>query len=202
MSVRRLRVAVVLGLLFVLAACAPVRVRETPAALAGLQAREAQLAPRTHWSLSARIFVSDGGENSGSGDLEWRHDGDRFEFTLRAPTGRTWKLSGDAGAATLEGVDPQPIRGNDPQRLLRERLGWDVPVAELADWVRAVRAPGGDAEVQYDELGRPAILTQHGWTIEYRDWFAENVPPMPRKVYAARGKARVKLAIDHWSFNE
>lgn len=182
-----------------LAACAPVRTRETPAALEQLAAREAQLAPRTHWSLSARIFVSDGAQNSGSGDLEWTHDGDSYRFTLRAPTGRTWKLSGDAREAVLEGVDAQPLRGEDPARLLRERLGWDVPVADLADWVRGVRAASGSAEVQYDGQGRPAVLSQDGWKIEYRDWFDDLAPPMPRRVYAARGNARVKLAVERWS---
>jgi outer membrane lipoprotein LolB len=182
-----------------LAACAPVRVRETPAALARLEAREALLAPHTRWSLSGRIFVSDGAQNSGSGDLEWVHDGDSYRFTLRAPTGRTWQLSGDAHEAVLEGVDAQPLRGADPARLLRERLGWDVPVADLANWVRGMRARDGRAEVQYDDEGRPAVLNQDGWQIDYREWFADMAPPLPKRVYAARGTARVKLAIERWS---
>ena len=190
--------------LIAVSACAPVRVRETPAALAQLAAREGALAPRTHWSLSAHIFVSDGGDQNGSGDLEWRHDGEHYNFTLRAPTGRTWKLSGDAGEAVLEGVEPQPVRGRDPAKLLRDRRGWDVPVADLASWVRGMRAQAGDArtEVQYDERNRPAVLAEDGWKIEYRDWFDDRDPPMPRKVFASRGDARVKLAIERWSFDD
>ena len=205
--------------LLALSACAPLRVRETPAALAELAAREALLAPKTHWALSAHIFVSDGGDQNGSGDLEWRHDGDRYSFTLRAPTGKTWKLSGDAREAVLEGVAPQPIRGRDPAQLLHEHLGWDVPVADLASWVRGMRAPRrsadvsqagrdrppaavADPEVQYDERNRPALLAQDGWKIEYRDWFDDRDPPMPRKVFASRADARVKLAIERWSFDD
>jgi len=195
------RALVVLALLL-LAACAPVHVRETPAARADLAARERLLAPRTHWSVSAHIFVSDGADNSGSGDLLWRNDDDRYRFTLRAPTGRTWKLEGDAQEAVLEGVDPQPVRGRDPQRLLRDRLGWDVPFRDLASWVRGMRADSGPALVRYDEDNRPAVLDQDGWTIEYRDWSSDTAPPMPRKVFARRGKARVKLAIEQWSFDE
>jgi outer membrane lipoprotein LolB len=191
-----------LVVLVALAACAPVRVRETPAALASQAARESQLGSRTHWTLSAHIFVSDGGENSGSGDLDWRNDSGRYEFTLRAATGKTWKLSGDADHATLQGVDPQPVRGSDPQRLLRERLGWDVPISDLASWVRGVRAPERRADVQYDERNLPAVLDQDGWKIDYREWFTDLNPAMPRKVYAARGKARVKMAIERWSFDD
>ncbi len=38
--------------LLTLAACAPMRVRETPATLAAQQAREAKLAPLTHWNVA------------------------------------------------------------------------------------------------------------------------------------------------------
>lgn len=198
----RLRGLLVGGALALLAACAPVRVRETPEALAAQDAREARLAPRTHWTLTAHIFVSDGADNNGSGDLEWRQSGERYDFTLRAPTGKTWKLSGDRDHAELAGVEAQPIRGSDAERLLRERLGWDVPVADLSAWVRGVRRPDQHAALAFDERKLPATLDQAGWKIEYRDWFADLDPPLPRRLYATRGEARVKMAIDHWSFDD
>jgi outer membrane lipoprotein LolB len=195
-----------IALLFCLAAvsaCAPVRTRQTPASLAAQAAREAQLAGRTHWALSAHIFVSAGGDNSGSGDLDWKQAGEHYDFTLRAPTGKTWKLSGDAGHALLEGVDAQPISGSDPERLLRERLGWEVPLADLSAWVRGMRRPPEQrAALEFDPQDLPAVLDQDGWHIEYRGWFADKAPPLPRKLFASRGEARVKMSIDSWSFKE
>jgi outer membrane lipoprotein LolB len=152
--------------------------------------------------LSAHIFVSDGADNNGSGDLEWRQAGSHYDFTLRAPTGKTWKLSGDAQQAVLEGVDARAIHGSDPERLLRERLGWDVPVAGLSSWVRGMRRPEQQSALEFDERNLPATLDQDGWKIAYRDWFADRVPPLPRKVFATRGDARVKMSIDRWSFDD
>jgi outer membrane lipoprotein LolB len=183
-----------------LAACAPVRVRETPAAQAAQQAREAQLGSRTKWTISAHIGVSNG-RDGGSGDLIWTQDGERYDFTVRAPvTGRTWKLSGDAHDALLEGVDPQADRGRDPERLLRERLGWDVPLANLGAWIRGMRA-AGSAQVDYDAQNLPALIEQAGWKVEYRDWLADRDPPLPRKLFASRGNARVRVVIDSWTFD-
>ncbi len=197
---RHLRSVAFLITLAALAACAPVRVRETAATSANQEAREAALAPRTHWQIEAHISVSDG-RDGGSGDLMWQQNGENYSFTVRAPvTGKTWKLSGDARQAQLEGVDEQPVRGADPERLLRERLGWDVPLSALGSWVRGLRAPGPRADVQYDEQNLPAVLVQDGWKIEYRGWFADSQPPMPRKLFADRGGARVRMAIDSWSF--
>jgi len=197
---RHLRSAAILITLAALAACAPVRVRETASTSASMDAREAALAPRTHWQIEAHISVSDGREG-GSGDLVWQQNGENYSFTVRAPvTGKTWKLSGDAHQAQLEGVEPQPVRGSDPERLLRERLGWDVPLSALGSWVRGLRAPGPRADVQYDAQNLPAVLVQGGWKIEFRSWFDDSQPPMPRKLFADRGGARVRMAIDNWSF--
>ncbi|HSE12558.1 MAG TPA: lipoprotein insertase outer membrane protein LolB [Rudaea sp.] len=199
---RHLRSAAILTGLAVLAACAPVRVRETPATTASQNAREAALGPRTHWRIDAHISVSDG-RDGGSGDLTWEQDGGHYVFTVRAPvTGKTWRLSGDARQAQLVGVEPQPVYGADPQRLLHERTGWDVPLAALGSWVRGMRAPGPVADLQYDAQNLPAVLEQDGWKIEYRDWFADSQPAMPRKLFASRGSARVRMAIEHWSFDD
>ncbi|MGH8091558.1 MAG: lipoprotein insertase outer membrane protein LolB [Rudaea sp.] len=188
--------------LLTLAACAPMRVRETPAALAAQQARETRLAPQTRWNLTAHIGVSNG-RDGGSGDLAWEQNGEAFHFTVRAPvTGKAWTLSGDAGHAVLEGVDPQPDTDSDAQRLLHDRLGWDVPLADLRAWVRGLRAPGSAATVQYDERNLPAVIEQDGWRVEYRDWFADRDPPLPRKVFASRADARVRMAIESWKVDE
>ena len=184
-----------------LVACAPLRTRETPAAAAAQAAREAELARHARWTITARIAVSNG-QDGGSGELVWSQDGEHYTFTVHAPvTGKTWKLSGDSAHATLEGVDPAPDVGPDAQRLLRERLGWDVPLKDLDAWVRGMRAPAR-AEVQYDAQNLPAVIEQDGWKVEYRDWFGERNPPLPRKVFATRGAARVRVAIENWAFDE
>jgi outer membrane lipoprotein LolB len=174
------------------------RTRETAATQSAQAKREALLAPRTHWALSAHIAVSNG-KDGGSGELEWRQDGDRFEFVVHAPvTGKTWKLSGDARRAVLEGLETQPLEGSDAERLLRDRLGWHVPLGELTAWIRGMRASGESAMIDYDEQARPALLAQAGWKVEYRDWFSDSDPPLPRKVFASQGQYRVRVAIQHW----
>ena len=64
--------------------------------------------------------------------------------------------------------------------------------------VRGLRAPGRAAELIFDEAQRPAKLLQSGWTIEYRDYFADREPALPRKVFATKGKHRVRLFVEDW----
>ena len=181
-----------------LAACAPVPVRKPAdqAALAAQAAREKQLAAIEGWTLEGHLAVSDGREG-GSGSLTWTQDGDRYDFVLRAPiTGKSFRLSGDAGGAMLEGVDGGPLRGADAEALMRKALGWEVPLRELRAWVLGLRAPGAPAELSFGEHDLPALLQQDGWAVDYRAWDLAHQPPLPQKIFASQPPYKVKLSID------
>lgn len=181
-----------------LCACAPLRLREDDATLGAQREREAAVLAQTRWQLSGRIAVSNG-EDGGNADVEWQQDGERYDLRLRAPvTGKNWRLHGDARSATLEGVREQAVTGGTAAELLAREANWQLPVAELEYWVRGLRAPKGRAELTFDEAQRPAKLLQSGWTIEYRDYFADREPALPRKVFATKGKQRVRLFVEDW----
>ncbi|MGH8114226.1 MAG: lipoprotein insertase outer membrane protein LolB [Rhodanobacteraceae bacterium] len=197
-----LRFAAAAGLAgMVMAACAPVAVRHAGTAeqLAAQAAREKLLGAQRVWSLQARFAASDG-HHGGSGSLDWRQSGEQFQFSLRAPiTGKTVQLDGGPDGAVLTGLGKAPLAGRDADTVLNEEFGWDIPVADLAWWVRGLRAPGDPAVLTFGANGLPATLDQDGWHIDYRDWYAERSPPLPRKVYASRDPYTVRMLIEQWS---
>ena len=207
MKLRALALVVVLPVL--LAACVgrPVRPGLPPEQVAAAElrqiAREQRLRRQPEWSLVGRIAVSTDG-NGGSGRIEWRQDGPRFAFALSAPvTRQSWRLSGDAEQARLEGLEGGPRLGPDPRQLLVEATGWDIPVVALTDWVRGLRSPKLDpAQVVYGADGRPARLVQGGWQVDYV-WpdtgAVGDTEVMPTRVDAQQGGARVRLIVDQWS---
>ncbi|HEU4857083.1 MAG TPA: lipoprotein insertase outer membrane protein LolB [Rhodanobacteraceae bacterium] len=199
---RPLALAAAMGLAgLVLAACAPVPVRQpgTTRQLAAQTAREQTLGSQQAWGLDGRFAASDG-RHGGSGSLEWRQHGQRYRLILRAPiTGKSAQLDGGPDGAILSGVGKQPLAGRNAGDVLNEEFGWDVPVADLAWWVRGLRAPGRPAVLAFGVNGLPATLDQDGWHVEYRDWFAERNPPLPRKVYASRDPYTVRVMIEQWN---
>lgn len=182
-----------------LAACAPVRPRAPAAPPAeGQTARESELATRTTWNFDGHFAVSDG-RNGGSGTLKWQADGAQFSLVLRAPvTGKTVELQGGPGGAMLTGLRELPIHGDDAEALLNDEFGWHMPVEQLTWWVRGLRAPDSMAQIQYGDDGLPASLTQDGWSVEYRDWYADSHPPLPRKIFASKPPYSVRLLIEQW----
>ena len=193
-----LRLIVAASVLLAIAACAPVRTRGTAAQLAAQAAREQQLGAQTQWGLQAHFAVSDG-RDGGSGTLVWQQDGSAYSLDLRAPiTGKTARLEGGPGGVVLTGLRDGPVRGDDAQTLLADQFGWHIPVAQLTWWVRGLRAPDAPAELSYGENGLPALLEQDGWKVEYRDWYTDRDPPLPRKVYASKPPYSVRVLVEQW----
>ena len=184
-----------------LAACvAPVRMKGDAGLLDAQRTRERALAHADHWMLQGRLGVSDG-KDGGSGSFSWTQNGDGYEFVLRAPiTGKSFRLSGDAAGALLEGLEPGPLRGPDAEALMRKALGWEVPLRDLRAWVLGLRADSGPAELDFGANRLPSLLRQDGWAVDYREWDAARTPPLPIKVYAERPPYKVKLSIESWQF--
>lgn len=187
-----------------LAGCVPVQVRTpgtvgTAAQLAAQAARERQIGAEQAWGLDGRFAAADG-HHGGSGSLVWQQRGQRYTFILRAPiTGKTVQLEGGPDGAVLTGIDKQPLAGSDASAVLTREFGWNVPVADLAWWVRGLRAPGSAAVLTFGLNGLPATLDQDGWHVDYKDWYTEQTPPLPRKVYASRDPYTVRVLIERWT---
>jgi outer membrane lipoprotein LolB len=188
--------------MLLLGGCATTRPAGHAVPVADAQARQAErervLREQTRWGLEGRVAVATG-EQGGSGRIEWRQEGPRYEVALSAPiTRQSWRLSGGAGDARLEGLEGGTRSGPDAAALLREATRWDIPVASLPDWLRALPSPGVPAQTAFAPDGRLARLTQSGWTIDYA-WPADPAALLPSRIDARRDAARVRLVVDRWT---
>jgi len=190
-----------LALIFALAACVSAPVRRAPdAALLQAQSlREAALAAHPDWGLSGRIAISDG-KDGGSGRIDWQQHGPDYDIRLSAPvTRQSWRLVKEGDRIRLEGLKGGTLEGTDAQALLYQALGWQVPIDALAAWARGARASNKDAQLQFGADGLPAVLVEDDWSVEYRSWDTNGDAPRPSKVFAAQGKATVRLVVDRWN---
>ncbi len=192
---------IALAAVLLLTACAPAVRPTSDAGLLNEQlAREQALSGTDHWTLRGRLGVVSG-QDGGSGSFSWVQNGERYEFVLRGPlSGKSFRLTGGPEGALLEGVDGGPLRGSDAQTLLRDALGWDVPLGDLRAWVLGLRADAGPAELGFGTNRLPLVLRQDGWTVNYRQWDVARQPPLPLKVFAERPPYKVRLSIDSWQF--
>lgn len=186
-------------LLCTLAACTTVP--ERPAGENGLTSfddRSGQLGGIGSWGLAGKISLDDG-DQGGSGKLQWEVEPGLSELDFHGALGRgAWHLHVAPGQARLQLADGTVETAPRVGELLREQVGWPVPLDALQWWVRGLAAPGPVEGRTLDAQGLLISLRQFGWNVEYNRYGLFAGLQMPVRLDAKRDNYRVKLAISHW----
>lgn len=146
------------------------------------------------FELTGRIAARQG-EESFSGNLTWRHAGSVDELLLTSPLGQgIARIVRERGSVVLTTAEPREYRAPDAESLTEETLGFRLPLAGLADWVRGRPAARGAHRQETFPDGRLRLLEQSGWRIEYLD-YQGGLPSRLRLTYPG---VDLRLAISSW----
>ncbi len=191
----------VIFIVILLAGCArqPVQLQQ-PDRTSLWGAHHARLAGVQDWQFRGRIAVRLE-KDAWSATLYWRETRDTYTLRVIAPLGRgTFELSGTAAGVELRTADNRILRADDPESLLRDNLGWDLPVSGLRWWVRGLPQPGaGPEQLGINEKGLLDDLTQDGWQVEYQEYRPGAEPVLPGRMSLENGSVRVRLVISEWT---
>ena len=152
------------------------------------------------WGAAGRFGVHAGGGGV-HGDFDWRQAGGRFALELSGPFGLgAVRLEGDLATGEAALADGGGVRRGRLADLLRERVGFDLPVRALLHLARGVPlAEGaGAAEVLLDAEARAVRIRQQDWQVEYRDYSCCEVPALPGRVRFAHPALHGALAVREW----
>lgn len=165
------------------------------------QARSARLAGLTQWVLKGRIAVQV--EREGwTASLQWEQHAGDYVLRVSAPLGRgTFELIGSAQGVALQTADNRLLYADDPEALLQQTLGWQLPVSGLYYWIRGLPDPGAESgTLQLDEKGRVNDLRQNGWQVSYQRYKTTGGMELPGKITLENEHLKVRLVISDWVF--
>jgi len=150
----------------VLAACAHVEVKPPSGPL------EFDLAGR----IAARYR-----DEAFSGLLTWQHSAAGDEMLISTPMGQgVARIVREGEAVMVSTSEGQTYSDRDGEALTERVLGFRLPVAGLADWVR----------------GRPApALEERGWKVDYQARDEQGRPTRLRVTYPG---LELRLAVSEW----
>lgn len=192
-----------LSISLLLAACASVQKDEDDPGMAEklrlYEARAETLTAQVRWSLDGKLAVSDG-EDGGSGRVEWLHRPGMSEINFSGALGRgAWQLDIAPGHAVLQLANGEIWEAVEVGALVRQHVGWTVPVDALGWWVRGLAAPGKVERRAFDADGRMTLLAQRGWEVEYRRYDEFSGIALPTRLEARSGDRRVKFVMRDWN---
>jgi len=149
------------------------------------------------WSARGRLALAVGSDG-GSGSFVWTQRGDVAQVRVQGPLGvGALDIVTDGEALTVSDAAGQRLDADAAREQLRQRLGADLPLAQMRYWLLGLAAPGEPARLEAQD-GRPRSLEQAGWTVRYEAVSAIQGWDVPQRLTASRESARVRLIVDEW----
>lgn len=184
--------------LLLLSGCATfMKTNEQKTAQANWDSHRSTVQRIDHFVLHAR--VSSGGMFGLRGDLLWTQKSDgNFEARITGPFG--------IGALTISGKDKDievrtkkgTYRTADPEKWIKDKMGWSFPIMGLRHWVLGVPSPHSKADLELSLEGQAVVMTQDGWTLSFNEYQDLGGLKLPRKFEIANPEIKIKVVADRW----
>ncbi|MEM7407479.1 MAG: lipoprotein insertase outer membrane protein LolB [Pseudomonadota bacterium] len=166
--------------------------------LAAFERRQAVLGQIQNWSANGRLALNTPGD-SVNASVRWQQIADDYVIRLSGPLGIGGaSLAGGPAGVTLR-TDDKDFSAPTPEALLKDNLGWQLPVSGLKYWLMGLIAPNVQIrDVRFDPAGRLEYLEQANWKIQYRRYLRTETMDMPSKVFMESPRVGVRIIVQEW----
>ncbi len=190
-------------LLVILSGCAhqiaPPFAHSIPQSKAGVVKRFAP-ANMKNWNIQGAISIQNQNKIQ-MGSFSWEQVGPRYAINFYGPLNiGAIGIAGQPGKVTLN-TPTKSVSARTGEYLMRQELGWYLPVSNLYYWVQGLPAPGLAKTQKQDEDHHLIYLQQQGWTIRYANYQSLTDHSLPHKIWMENSLLRIKLVINHWNSN-
>lgn len=164
-------------------------------------ARQQQLATLQTWTAKGAMAVRTA-ERGGSASFDWQQQGNNYTLQLLGPLGTSGLLlTGTPNEVVMQTADNKIYRAATPEKLLRQQVGWDVPISNLHYWIRGIPTPRKRAIVQWDNNNHIVHLQQQGWQIVYTHFLSVDNIDLPTRITLSHPQAQVRIIVKQWNLN-
>lgn len=162
--------------------------------------RQAQLAKLHNWSTQGGVAIQ-GDQKGWNASFDWEQRYNNYALQVFGPLGiNRIELAGSPGNATLTTPD-KTYTSNSPEALLRQQLGWTLPVSNLNFWLRGLPAPNSPARRVLDSNNHLARLYQDGWELNYSRYASIEGIDLPDRIVLSNPRWQVRMVIHQWQLH-
>jgi outer membrane lipoprotein LolB len=160
-------------------------------------ARQRQLQEITDWNIQGALGITYKNKTEIL-SFSWQRQQPNYRINLHGPMHlASIHISGDANSATLQKSATNTITASSPEELLRQQVGWELPLSNLNYWIRGLPMPTANsasmlnpsnqqqaaAKLKFDAYNHLVQLIQDGWQINYSNFRSFNGIDLPTKIY-------------------
>lgn len=164
------------------------------------QVRSTYLNQMQAWQFTGRAAISNANQGYNL-SMEWQQRQQKYQLDFWGPLAAgSAQIIGEPGKVSLTTSDGQSFTDTDPEKLIFEHLGWDLPLHGLVYWIKGQAAPNSAPTLKkFDRYNQLQTLEQDGWHIDYQSYVAYDEFSLPEKLTISQGNVKLRIKINEWS---
>lgn len=163
-----------------------------------LQQKRQQLNAIQSWSAQGNLAIRTQ-QKGFNASFNWRQNSSSdYSIALFGPLGTNRiQLTGNSQQVVLR-TPNRMASAQDPEHLLQQQVGWNIPISNLFYWLRGLPAPYAKAQKSYDMNNHLVQMQQQGWHIIYLRYLAVNGIDLPTRIFLSNSQLQVRIIITNW----
>jgi outer membrane lipoprotein LolB len=150
------------------------------------------------WQLEGRIGVQTAND-AWQANLFWEHDAEQDRLRVSGPFSQGMvSIILQKDLIYVNEGDGVTELSRDPDAMLKDRLGFAVPLSSLRYWIVGLPDPNETHTPVYGESGSLLGFRQSGWTLQFQNYMNVGDRVMPQKIAIQGPDVRLKLIADSW----
>lgn len=151
------------------------------------------------WQVEGKAGIKTTND-SGSASLFWLQQFTNYDIRLSGPLGRgATHIIGSSDFVTIEIAGQGRFTAKTPEEIIKQQLGWDLPVSHLTWWIKGLPAPNSSYTKVLNNDSRLAQLNQDNWSIEYKSYQELQGYWLPQRIIARNSDIQIILVIKRWN---
>lgn len=162
-----------------------------------LSQTQASLYTLKSWRMDGRIGVQTGSD-AWQANLFWEHDATQDRLRVSGPLSQGMvSIVIQQDLIFINLGEGRTELSHNPEALLRERLGFSVPLPSLRYWILGLPDPAR-AYTTASGGGPWNGFQQSGWTVVLERFLDVGSRLLPQKIRVQGGEVRLKIVADNW----
>src|SRR3990167_250042 len=155
--------------------------------------RQAQLKKIKNWTISGAFSIQQINQQPVIANYIWHQQGNRYQIHISSVLNvYTVMITKQLHVISLYKNGNLISHASTPEKLMKNALGWSLPIGNLSDWIKGIPA-SEKYHAAYDAFGHIILLTQLGWQIRYAQYNTFHSIDLPAIIYLERPGINIKL---------
>lgn len=159
-------------------------------------AREKQLSAIRHWNIRGAMSIK-ANNQAIMIYYHWQQiDSTHYIIQLFGPLGiGAITVTGSKHQVTLTNSKNQSFTAENPETLIENELGFQIPISNLYYWIRGLSVPNTTAEYQWDKFNHLTQIKRADWTIQFLQYTGINQIDLPCQIIITSKTLFAKIIV-------